>query len=100
MQVDFLPEHGFVQAIYFENGQSGVTFVCRSGDVPDRTCSMEEDKDKREENGVDPEDNPDFIQEFIERKKLQNKVLQKLIDQINQNGHTEDLNLNNKTEES
>lgn len=26
--------------------------------------------------------NPDFIQEFIERKKLQNKILQELIDKL------------------
>ena len=37
-----------------------------------------------EEQTNQPVDNHDFIQEFIERKKLQNKVLQELIDKLKQ----------------
>ena len=44
---------------------------------------MEEDiLGNLDEQVPQPDQNPDFIQEFIERKKLQNKILQELIDKL------------------
>jgi hypothetical protein len=45
---------------------------------------LDESSDKEEfEDGTDPSGNdPDFIQAFIERKELQNRILLKIIEKI------------------
>jgi hypothetical protein len=45
---------------------------------------IDERSDQEEiEDGRDPSENdPDFIQAFIERKKLQNRILKKIIEKI------------------
>ena len=46
---------------------------------------MKESDDETFDERIDePDDKLDFIQEFIDRKKLQNRVLQELIDKLNQ----------------
>ena len=54
-----------------------------SGHTPESKRKMEENE-KTEEQTRKPDENPDFIQEFIERQKLQNRVLQEIIDKIKQ----------------
>jgi hypothetical protein len=44
----------------------------------------ESDKYKTEGQESRGEDKLDFIQEFIERKKLQNRILQEILDKIKQ----------------
>ncbi len=43
-----------------------------------------------------PEDNPGFIQDFIEIKKLQNKILQELIDKLKQTENSKNPQTNQK----
>ena len=56
----------------------------------------ENEKENIEEEISQAEENPDFIQEFIERKKLQNRVLQELIDKITHSEHTDKTQPTNK----
>jgi hypothetical protein len=56
---------------------------------------MEEyDSEKTAEETTLHGENPDFIQEFIERKKLQNKVLQEIIDNITKSENKDKTNNN------
>ena len=46
---------------------------------------MQKDKKKKNEMpGDEPENIPEYIREFIERKRLENRILQGIIDKINQ----------------
>ena len=59
----------------------------------------ETDKDNTEEQNDQSSEKPDFIREFIEHKRLQNRVLQEIIDKIIQGDHgneTEKTNDNEK----
>lgn len=42
-----------------------------------------------DEQAQESDKSPDFIQEFIERKKLQNKILQELIDKLYHTDHSD-----------
>jgi hypothetical protein len=61
---------------------------------------MEElDKNKEETTNDLSHDKDDFILEFIERKKLQNRILQEIIDKLNKSSQDQDLKTNNKKKE-
>jgi hypothetical protein len=84
VQVFYQASHGFVQVENLETGSIHRKFVSRSGHATELNTSMEEkDKKQADFENIPAEERPDFIQEFIDRKRLQNKVLQDIIDKIN-----------------
>jgi hypothetical protein len=47
---------------------------------------QEEEKNIEDQENLQ-EDDDNFIQDFIDRKKLENRVLQEMIDKLTQTGH-------------
>ncbi len=78
----------FVLAKNLQPGYREQTFAPQSGIYLNYLCVMEKE-DKDTENDFDdkngrPDEDLDFIQDFINRKKLQNKILREIIENMKQ----------------
>jgi hypothetical protein len=60
----------------------------------------ENDNQEMNDQNKPPEEVTEFIQEFIERKKLQNRVLQELLDKINRAEQSNQVQPTDKPEKS